>query len=220
MRRAVILFGSAVALLSWASDVRAEEATPRRPAETAPDGFVWGVAGVGMWTGGEVVRGVEMYPGGAGADVRAGYFFTSAFGIVGGARGGVGGAPAGCDGCSSWHLRFPLLAQLSLGDRTRGLYFSAGAVLFPQHAIRGGGASTSASGIADAEIGLGYRLARLTDPSASAPWSLDAFAAVDFGWMTSGRIEAGGVTTAGDLPTADRRLHHAIVLGFGVSFAP
>ena len=219
MRRVAII-GSAMALLSWAASGHAEEETPRRPSETAPDGFVWSVAGVGMATGGEVVRGVEMYPGGVGLDARLGYYFTPSFGIVGGARGGVGGAPSDCSGCSSWFLRLPLLAQYSLGDRSRGLYFSAGAALAPRHVVTSDAGTMTASSIADAELGIGYRLASLSDASQARPWSLDAWGAVDFGWMTSARATQGGVTVEGDIPTGDRRVHHAFLVSVGVSFSP
>jgi hypothetical protein len=154
-----------------------EVLTPTKPPAAGP-GFVLDVgSGLGILTG-QALDGLDLRGAFLILDLRAGWYLTRHVGVLAGVQGMVGSLSDGCPSCNAYGYQFPVVAQVALEDRSRGLYAEGGLSLFPtlgaaadiEHHPELAPMTLDLKGLFDLKAAIGYRLI-YPGPSDKAPTS-------------------------------------------------
>ena len=223
VRSAVTSFISVAALFVASSASAAESPMPQpvKPG-SAGRGFVLTLDSGAAFLGGQITKQAPIAGAQMTLDLRIGAYFTEHFGVLAGVQAGHGALFAGCAAkcTNAVSYQIPIVAQYSLTDRRRGLYFDAGLGLLSTYAASTPKEESSVEtievrSIADAKLGVGYRFGR-NDSATGMDLRFGAdvgqFDKVDY------RSRAGNVD--GDIQPEMKALHYAFALTVGYHFTP
>lgn len=226
VRFALALFISVASLFAASNASAAESPMPQpvKPVSAGP-GFVLTLGSGASLLGGQITKQAPISAMQVTFDLRIGAYFTERFGILAGVQGGTGPLFAGCASkCTSgYSYQFPIVAQYSLTDRRRGLYFDGGLGFLPTY-----GGSTpkdtpsetketvQVGSIADAKLGIGYRIATKNDSKTG----MDIHLGADVGQFEKVDYRSNTAGVQGDIQPEMKALHYAFALSVGWHFTP
>lgn len=216
-----------VAAVFAVSEARAAESAMPQPvkAGSAGPGFVLTLGSGASFLGGQITKQAPIAGLQVTFDVRIGAYFTEHFGVLAGVQGGTGPLFAGCAAkCTSgYSYQFPIVAQYSLTDRRRGLYFDGGVGFLstyggstPKDTPSEAKETVQVGSIADAKLGIGYRVATKNDSKTGMDIRLGA----DFGQFEKVDYRSNTAGVEGDIQPEAKALHYAFVLTIGYHFTP
>lgn len=223
---------ASLAIPSIAMADESAPATAEAPKTIAPGsagrGFVLTFGSGLSYLGGDLAKTAPIGAAQLTFDVRIGGYFTERFGVMAGVQGGYGAMFEGCSStCSNaFSYQIPIVAQYSLRDRRRGVYFEGGLGLLSTYGGSSGKDASSPEALevvspVDLKLGIGYRFARIDPTSAKdTTTGVDMRLGMDVGQFDRVEYHSVDGSVDGDIRPEMKAMHFAFGLSVGYHFTP